>query len=290
LDRKPCEDEEAYLMSTCRASILAALALGGAILTSPASAQEQITLPGPGGVTLTAALYKPSGSGPFPAVVALHGCAGLSMRGGQPSARHHDWGERLAAQGFLVVMPDSFASRGLGSQCQVRQRDVRASGLRVDDAHAARLWLQGRADVKASAVSLLGWSNGASSVLYAVKTGSKVAGRDFARAVAFYPGCRVPARDGYGARVPLFILMGGADNWTPPEPCRELVEKSKGKGARVDYKEYPGAVHDFDHPNLPIRTRTGLAYTGSGTGEAQLGTDPAARADSLSRVPAYLAR
>lgn len=277
-------------MSRSHALRLAGFLTGFALFSASASAMERISLSGPGGVTLTAALYMPSGVGPFPAVVALHGCAGLGGRNGQPSARHHDWGERLALQGFLVVMPDSFASRGLGSQCQVRQRDVRASGLRVEDAHAARRWLQARPDVKANAVSLLGWSNGASSVLYAVRTGGKVEGRDFARAVAFYPGCRVPSKNGYGARVPLFILMGADDNWTPPEPCRELVAKSKGKGARVDYREYPGAVHDFDHPNLPMRTRTGLAYTGSGTGEAQLGTDPAARADALARVPAYLAR
>lgn len=279
-------------MTISRASAhLAGFVTGVALFCASASAVERISLPGPGGVTLAAALYTPSGAGPFPAVVALHGCAGLGGRSGQPSARHHDWGERLAAQGFLVVMPDSFASRGLGSQCQVRQRDVRASGLRVDDAHAARRWLQARPDVKGNAVSLLGWSNGGSSVLYAVRTGGKVDGRDFARAVAFYPGCRVPAKSGrYGARMPMLILIGGDDNWTPPEPCRELVATAKGNGAPVTYKEYPGAAHDFDHPNLTMRTRTGLAFTGSGTGEARLGTDPAARADALTRVPAYLAR
>ena len=53
---------------------------------------------------------------------------------------------------------------------------------------------------------------------------------------------------------------------------------------------YPGAYHDFDHPNLPVRTHKGLAYTGDGRGVAHTGTDPAARADALLRVPAFLAR
>lgn len=267
------------------------MALALLTLVSPAAAFERVTLPGPGGVTLSGALYRPAGAGPFPAVVALHGCAGLFNRRGEPTARHADWGERLAAQGFLVLMPDSFASRGVASQCGVRDRAARASRERIADAQAARLWLQAQPDVKPQAVSLLGWSNGGSTVLYAIRAGRSVAGRDFARAVAFYPGCRVPARKGdYAARMPLLLLIGAADDWTPAAPCRELAAQARARGGAVTFVDYPDAHHDFDHPNLPLRTRNGLAFTGSGTGEARLGTDPAARADALSRVPAFLAR
>ena len=36
-----------------------------------------------------------------------------------------DTGERLSAAGFLVVLPDSFGSRGLSSQCRSGGREVR---------------------------------------------------------------------------------------------------------------------------------------------------------------------
>jgi len=48
-----------------------------------------------------------------------------------------------------------------------------------------------------------------------------------------------------------------------------------------------GAVQPF---NSPLRLRTGLAHTADPTGRAHSGTNPAARADALKRVPQWLAR
>jgi dienelactone hydrolase len=241
---------------------------------------------------MNGALYRPEGAGPFPAVVALHGCGGLYNNAGQPSARHTDWGMRLAKQGFIVLLPDSFGSRGLGSQCGVQERKVRASRERVVDAVAAKDWLQTRKDVKPGSVSLLGWSNGGSTVLASVRPDRKGAsGPDFARAVAFYPGCRTYFESAkWKARLPLLILMGDADDWTPPGPCEGLTSAAQTRGEDVKIILYKGAFHDFDHPNLKFREREGLAFTANGTGKASIGTDPAAREDALLRVPAFLAR
>src|SRR4051794_33488030 len=91
---------------------------------TPAAAQdpavaETVTVPGED-VPLRALLFRPAGAGPFPAVVALHGCAGLFDRGSGLSPRHADWARHLTAQGFLVLFPDSFGSHGAGSQCRTR--------------------------------------------------------------------------------------------------------------------------------------------------------------------------
>ncbi|MGA8157262.1 MAG: dienelactone hydrolase family protein, partial [Rhodoplanes sp.] len=133
-----------------------------------ASAPEQIRIARPD-VALNAMLYRPDGDGPFPAVVALHGCAGLGKNG--IAERYRDWAERLANIGFVVLFPDSFGSRGLGSQCRVSKREVRASRERVADANAARRWLQDQPFVKPDRVFALGWSNGATTVLYAIRGG-----------------------------------------------------------------------------------------------------------------------
>jgi dienelactone hydrolase len=257
-----------------------------------ATAAERVTFAGDD-LMLRAILYRPDRSGPFPAVIALHGCAGLYGRDGSLSPRHADWAERLVAAGFIVLFPDSFGSRGAESQCKTDDRVTRPSKERVDDALAAKAYLQSRPDVKADPVSLLGWSNGGSTVLYAVEPRNRPRdGKpDFARAVAFYPGCRAPAEQNHWhARLPLLILIGAADDWTPAAPCQSLAANAAAEREPVSMEIYPGAYHDFDHPNLSIKSHSDLAYTGDGSGQAHTGTDPAARRDALVRVPAFLAR
>src|SRR4051812_13609104 len=73
---------------------------------------EAVEIPQKESGRLKALLFRPDGQGPFPAVVALHNCTGLSNAAGVLGARYRDWGERLAKSGFVVLMPDSNASRG----------------------------------------------------------------------------------------------------------------------------------------------------------------------------------
>jgi len=273
-------------------------AVMGAVLASamagPASSAtrpQQITFPGAQGLTLQGWLYAQPQNGQQPAVVAMHGCAGL-VENGRPSERHEDWGQRLSALGFMVLFPDSFTSRGLGPQCKVSDREVSPARERTDDAKAALAFLGAQSNVKSQAISLMGWSNGGSTVLYSVEPRhAPHGGPDFAKAVAFYPGCRAPFETGtWKTRMQLLILIGAADDWTAAQPCVDLIAAAKAAGANADIVTYPDAYHDFDHPDLPVHIVEGLAFTASGTGRVHTGTNPAARADAIKRVPAYLAR
>src|SRR3954468_12589256 len=100
-------------------------------------------------------IYRPAGNGPFPAIVAMHSCEGLADPKGAIGARYADWGERLAAGGFVVLFPDSFAARGIGSQCGAGQRSLRSGRERVADVEAARRWLQAQPYVAADRISLI---------------------------------------------------------------------------------------------------------------------------------------
>jgi dienelactone hydrolase len=104
------------------------------LVAAPAWA-ETVTIPGPDGVELRARLLLPEGA---PAIVALHGC------GGPYPQRDAQWGEVLRRHGHIVLFPDSFGSRGLGSQCREQRRTVTAAGLRRRDALAAAQWLHDR--------------------------------------------------------------------------------------------------------------------------------------------------
>lgn len=242
---------------------------------------------------LDGVLFRPTGPGPFPAVVAMHGCGGLWRSSGALSTRHTDWGERFAAAGFIVLMPDSYGSRKLGSQCGVKELTVRPSRERVADAVAARLWLQKRSDVRKSEIALLGWSGGGSTILAAIRTDRRPADSspDFSVAIGFYPSCRQQSESAtFSARLPLLMLMGDADDWTPPATCDLLAKAARKRGENVELVVYPGALHDFDHPRLDVRERSDIAYSATGTGKAMVGTNPAAREDAINRVFGFLAR
>jgi dienelactone hydrolase len=87
-------------------------------------------------------------------------------------------------------------------------------------------------------------------------------------------------------RVPLLVLIGEADVWTPFKPCDEFIAAAKVRGNPVELKSYPGAVHAFDAPDLP---RTELpAYRMRDGSIPVIGTDRAARADAFPRALEFL--
>ena len=276
-------------------SIVAAL-----ILPLGAAAAEQVEVPS-GDVKLRAILYRPAGAGPFPAVVALHTCDGLdaslvtSSGGGEApiDQRYREWAEHLTAAGFAVLFPDSFGSRGLSPQCHLRQVPVRASRTRSNDANAARHWLQAQPFVIADRVSLLGWSHGATTALWAVRRRAGLlhdTTPDFRSAVALYPNCQRSGNSAWSARIPTLILIGRADDWTPAGACEQMVADARGRSAGALIVVYPGAYHDFDRADLPLHERTGIRNAPNPAGRVHIGTDAAARTDAFKRVLEWFAR
>ena len=82
-------------------------------------------------------LTKPSGTGPFPAVVILHDCSGLGPRSSGAPWR---WSTQLTAWGYVTIWPDSFAPRGKpGGVCIDATPPFVPPRLRVEDALARLL-------------------------------------------------------------------------------------------------------------------------------------------------------
>ena len=192
---------------------------------------------------LKAVLFRPDGAGPFPAVIGLHGCEGLLEKDGTLATRYRDWAQHLTAAGFVVVYPDSYGSRGLGSQCAIRRRAIRTDHERVADANAARRWLQAQGFVKPDHVTLIGWATGGISALWTVRRKAvlpKDDKTDFRSAVAFYPGCRRLDNAAWSARVPTLILIGAADDQTSAQVCQRMVAGARGRSAGASIIVYPG--------------------------------------------------
>ena len=240
---------------------------------------EPVEIPGPDGVVLKASLFPAQGEQAGAAIVALHGCSGPFPH------RDYDWARRLAEQGHTVLLPDSFGSRGLTSQCgrPMRDRPVTATGVRRQDAIATLQWLAAQPGTPTGGLVLMGWSDGASTVL-TTGGGADLPAGLIRGMVAFYPACR-PALESPAWRpaVPTLVMIGEADDWTAAAPCHALAERSP----QITLVTYSGAYHDFDVADRPVKLRAGTANTASG--KAHEGSDPAAREDVLKRVPTFIA-
>jgi dienelactone hydrolase len=157
-------------------------------------------------------LLAPQGGGPFPAVVVMHGCDGVS-------AHTRAWAQRLVGWGYAALIVDSFRPRGISSVCN-RGLTVPPS-VRAADAVAAKAYLQGLPNITKGRIGLIGFSHGGWAALTAAGS--------FTAVVAYYPWCsgHVPANT--------LVLIGSSDDWTPSQRC---------SGGNV--KVYSGATHAFD--------------------------------------------
>ena len=259
--------------------LLAALALALAVAL-PAAA-ETVEIPEPGGVVLKAELFRPTGPPAAPAIVALHGC------GGAYPTRDRQWTAALTAAGHTVLFPDSFASHGLGPQCRVRERIAGYREMRRQDALSAAAWLAAETDTPAGGVVLMGWSDGGSTVLAAGITAADLPRGLLRGLVSFYPACERAVKNGaWNFAAPLLMLSGERDDWDAVGPCRELAAHA---GPAVELVSYPGAYHDFD-VDEPVHVLKNVPSSQNADGSVHVGGDPAARADALQRVPAFIAR
>src|SRR5437763_3717723 len=270
-------------------TFLALLAIAPAVEAATAPAPHQVDIPMENGV-LHAQLYKPEGNGPFPVVIGLHGCGGLAGHSEPVQARYRDWAEQLLKAGKAVLLPDSYGSRELGPQCHVGEHKVHARRERVADIMASREWLMQQPWAARDRISRLGWANGASALLWAVRPQlSPNIEPDLRSAIAFYPDSRISSGLRWSARGPPLLLIGAKDDVSSPPACRQMVDGARGRSALTRIVVYPGAYHDFDRAHLPLHAISGTSDAAL-PDRGHLGGDPEARADSQKLVAEWLKR
>src|SRR5688572_33185335 len=91
-------------------AIVLLVLLGGPAWAQSVSFPSVAVGSSPAGPEVKGRIYKPSGDGPFPAIILAHSCAGTNP--------HTDgWGKLLVSWGYLVLAPDSFGPRGTKAVC-----------------------------------------------------------------------------------------------------------------------------------------------------------------------------
>jgi dienelactone hydrolase len=232
-----------------------------AIRAAPAESErdfDKVTIPliEPGKLdksdtAVTGYLFRPSGNGPFPAVVILHGCNGLDWHQASQAGWRllKGYAERYARHGYVALVLDSFEPRGISNACG---KPLTVSAARRSwDAFSAARFLGQLGNVDAQRIVLQGDSHGGWTTLVALERGRWTGPSPFVAGIAWYPSCY--AANGFAA--PLLILIGEQDDWTPAASCRRMTERLRREqtGAEIVLKTFSGATHAYDFP-LPPRT------------------------------------
>jgi dienelactone hydrolase len=205
-------------------------------------ARERGETPVAAAETIDAYLSRPDGDGPFPAIVYLHGCGGLS------TATRHRIADLMTGWGYVTLAVDSFASRGIAESC------TREMQRRQGDALGALRYLSGLGVVDPNRIALVGASQGGGIGLQIASARASDGSEQpkFRAVVAYSPPCRVAAEQ---LTIPAIILVGEVDDWTPASDCESWMQRRAGKGAPVKLVVYPRAYHAFDNPSLMIGGR-----------------------------------
>jgi dienelactone hydrolase len=248
--------------------------LGVSFVGFTVSAAEKITFKSADSTVsapISATVFRPKGTGPFPGVVLLHVCSGIR-------AYDSKWAEWLTNLGYVAILPDSLSPRNVSTFCG--SPTVRSHAL---DGLGALAYLRGQPYIIPNKVAVMGWSHGGGATLVSASArfidATRPEGGGYQAAIAFYPGCGA-FQDGNLA-TPLLMLMGSADDWDPPGRCVERGTALQGAGTPVEWKVYKGAMHCFDEPspNREVRV-SGRTY--------HLGYDRNAAKDAYDQVQRFL--
>ena len=111
----------------------------------PALRPNKITLRSGDGTMISGYLYRPPTQEARPAVLMMHGCSGLlTKKYGRLKSRETAWRDIFLAEGYVVLLLDSFTERGQRSICKVSlsDRPIEPNRERPHDAYGALQWLQ----------------------------------------------------------------------------------------------------------------------------------------------------
>jgi dienelactone hydrolase len=218
-------------------------------------------------------MAKPEGSGPFPAIVIMPGCTGLT------TYIKEDLPQLLVSWGYVALVVDSLTTRKVEPNCL---KDS-ASVDRMADAYGGLFYLAGLSFVNRNRVGVLGVGIGGRVPLVLAETQTDAAISNpgkltFKAGVAYYPTCTVSKEE---PTFPLLIMIGRKDQSTHAWTCEELVANRASNTVPTELTVYPEAHHGF------IERDWSTPHEAYG---ARYEFNEKAAEDSLRRAQEFLAR
>jgi carboxymethylenebutenolidase len=253
---------------------LAAALLPVLVNAQPATVVLQTVSFDSGTVHLHGRIYKPAGSGPFPAVLYNHGSApGLTNDAAfeaiAPAFLAHGWvffapyrrGQGLSQDAGTYVMDESNAARargGIGAAAQTLVRLLRTEQL--DDQMAALSWLRHQPFVRPTRIAVMGNSfGGIETVLGAARADycAAVDASGGAESWTVAPELRALMTHAVqSSKAPLFFFQPQNDYDLSPSRVLYAAARAAGKAAEIHlyprFGDTAAAGHSFAWRGVPI--------------------------------------
>ena len=234
-----------------------------------------------GGLKLRALLWRPSGSGPFPAVLFNHG-SGRNTGMHRPATL----GPVFAAHGYVFLLlyrrGSGLSAKQGSNSYDLMSRELDAKGMEarnelqlrlldseIEEVMAGVALLRKRGDVDARRVAVAGHSFGGSLTLLAAERDSTLrAAVVFGGAARSWDGSpKLQARLTEAVRragVPVYLVYATNDYSVAPltVPSGELAKLGKPYGAKIypAIGRTPAEGHDFVHSGVAIWERDVFAF------------------------------
>jgi dienelactone hydrolase len=248
--------------------LLAACVTAGKTVQFQSATSPSVTLSGP--------MTKPEGTGPFPAVILLHGGGGLTEM-----TFIADLQADLAKAGFATLAVDSWAARNLTPPASYKGGRpgvvyIEAYGDRLIDGYSALRYLQAQAEIDPLRIAVMGFSEGGRVAMY-LAAGLGPDNKPYAAgplpraAIGYYPSCYGPTgpyayvesiaanppnrilpadrgNDLPAVKMPFLAHVAGKDNLpgSRPEICTPVFERLAQSGGPFERFDYPEAHHAFN--------------------------------------------
>jgi len=220
-----------------------ALLASGSIHAQTLEAIELDSLSGTRPVKVPVDILWPSGNGPFPAMVQVHGSGGPNI-----TLLRNYYGKMLTDMGVAVTISNHFVGRGVKSTVQ-GQGAVAHTEMMLD-AFKILEYLSKHPKIDPKRIGIFGYSKGGTVAFYTafeeMADWLSPKGPRFALHVPFYPGCVNSNHRVKTTGAPILVLMGADDDWANPKTCMRMVDKVKAAGSPIEAIIYQGAMHSWD--------------------------------------------
>jgi dienelactone hydrolase len=196
-------------------------------------------------VTLSGMLSFPAAqSEKFPAVIIMHGSAGVSEHEASIA-------KQLNSLGIATLVVDWFGGRHVGNS-SADQSKVSFPSTAVDLLMAYKA-LAANPKIDSNRIGAVGFSRGGTAEVMANSTTLADRwlgpGQSFAAFALYYAGCNRYQKPVKPMKAAILVLSGALDDLTPSAACEAYAADLKSAGVPVEVHIYPKSAHDFDEIN-----------------------------------------
>ena len=185
--------------------------------------------------------------------------------GGPKKSFYKKFPLELAQNGFVVVVPDHYSTRGIRTTAGDEQGKL-SYGARFYDVMNTLKATAALPCVDPKRIGITGYSFGGQMAMLGVEkryTNLLAGGLQFKAAIPVYPACERVQRNTSPTRTKVLLIGAQLDTNTPFSTCKNLLPYYQKNGWNISLIELDGAYHNFIFDSPPKHTKS-ATFAGCG--------------------------